>query len=223
MTTHKKEENYPDSDQLDDELTSDQVKRIFKSHPKDYHAKLEEMGFKFVDDDEFDQEEQEEAIAKPLNSNQRYLVSYFNGEIPLCPNTIEIFLEERRCAEPNYPLFRKYFKSSNKHLLSLILNGLQLYPVSDDCLSDLAYFHEFKGILRTLVDHYMIAFEKQKNLEAFSNMVQDLYYCTEPDGFDAFYELRERFPVGTRKRAIIDFIEEAENTDIDQDNKIFNS
>lgn len=219
MAKHKKPKTNPASDQLDDESTTqDQVNRIFKHHPKNYLSKLEEIGFEYQDDDEFDQEEQEEAAAKPINSNQKQLVSYFNGEIPLSQKIIEIFLEERRQPKTNYPLFRKYFKSSNKHFLSLILHGLQLYPVSYELLSDLAYYHEFEGILRLLVDHFMIACEKQENLEVFSEIAQDFYYATAPDGFDAFYELRERFSVGTRKRAVIDFLEEAS---IDVEDVIF--
>jgi hypothetical protein len=141
MAIHKKAKNAHDSDQPDDELTSDQVKRIFNSLPKDYHDKLEEMGFEFIDDDEFDKEEQEEAEAKPRNPNQRQLVTFFNGESALFQKVLEMFLEEKRRPKPNYPLFRKYFKSSNENLLSLILYGLRLYPVSDELLSDLAYYH----------------------------------------------------------------------------------
>lgn len=216
MTKHKKPKILPASYQLDDEFTThDQVNQVFRDRPEDYLSKLEEMGFVYQDDDELDKEERDEAAAKPLNSNQKQLVSYFNGEIPLSQKTLEIFLEERRRPKPNYPLFRKYFKSSNAHLLSLILHGLQLTPVSDELLSDLAYFHEFKGILRLLVDHFMIACEKQENLEVFSEIVQEFYYTTTPDGFDAFYELREKFPVGTRKRAVIDFLEEAAVDDED--------
>lgn len=216
MAKHYKPKTPPKSDLPDDEITThDLVNRIIKDHPKNYLSKLEEIGFEYQDDDEFAQEEQEEAAAKPLNSNQKQLASYFNGEALLSDHTIEIFLEERRQPKPNYPLFRKYFKTSNKQLLSLILYGLQLYPVSDELLSDLAYYHEFEGILRLLVDHFMIACEKQENLEVFSEIVQDFYYATAPDGFDAFYELRERFPVGTRKRAVIDFIEEASVDDVD--------
>ena len=217
MTTHKKAKYAPDSDQPDDELTNDQVKRIFKSLPKDYHDKLEELGFEFIDDDEFDKESQEEAVAKAQNSNQRQLVSFFNGEIALSQKVLELFLEEKRRPKPNYPLFRKYFKSSNENLYSLIIHGLQRYPLSDELLSDLAYYHEFKGILRILVDHYINACQKQENLEVFSGIVQDFYYATALDGFDAFQELRGKFLLGTRKRAIIDFIEEAENTDVDKD------
>ena len=221
MSKRNKPKDPPDSDQLDDGTIHDQVDKIFKDNPKNYLSKLEEIGFKYQDDDEYAQEDEEEASAKPVNSNQKQLVSFFNGQIPLSEKIIDTFLKERRRPKPNYPLFRKYFKSSNKNLLSMILHGLQLYPVSDELLTDLAYYHEFKGIMRILVDHYMIACEKQENLEVFSGMVQDFYYTTAPDGFDAFYELRERFPVGTRKRAVIDFLEEAEDAGVDDDDAEF--
>lgn len=222
MAKHYKPKTLPDSDQLDDEITThDQVSQIFKDHPKNYFSKLDENGFVYQNDDEYSLEKQEEVAAKPRNSNQQQLVSYFNGQIPLSHKTIEIFLEEKRRPKPNYPLFRKYFKSSNKNLLSLILHGLQQYPVSDELLSDLAYYHEFEGILRILVDHFMFACEKQENLESFSDMVQEFYYATEPDDFDAFYELKQRFPVGTRKRAVIDFLEDVENASVDDEDVKF--
>ncbi len=178
------------------------------------------MGFKFIDDDEFDQEEQEEAEAKPRNSNQRQLVSFFNGESALSQKVLEMFFWRKTRLKPYYLLFRKYFKSSNENLLSLILYGLKQYPVSDELLSDLAYFHEFRGILRILVDHYVDSCQKQENLEVFSGMVQDFYYATQPDCFDAFYELKQKFPVGIRKRAVIDFLEEAENAGVGDDHEV---
>jgi hypothetical protein len=200
----------------DDESIRDKVNALFKKHPKDYISKLEDLGFKYHDDDETDLEAEEEAKAKPLNANQRYLVKFFNGKIPLSDRMVEIFLEEKRHPSPNYPLFRKYFTSSNKNLFTLILHGLRLYPVSDELLSDLAFYHEFKGILKEVIDHFIVACEKQENLEVFSETVQDFYYATAPDGFDAFYELKQRFQVGLKKRAVIDFLEELEDSCVDE-------
>ena len=34
----------------------------------------------------------------------------------------------------------------------------------------------------------------------------DFYYCTKPDGYEAFYALRELFEPETDKRKIIDFL-----------------
>lgn len=211
MGKHDNQKNRPNYDDLDDEIFRDEIDKIFREHPRDYISKLEQIGFTYYDD-EPDQEEQEEAIAKPINSNQEYLVSYFNGKIPLSDETIEIFLEERRSPKPNFPLIRRHFKEANKYLLSLLLHGLHRYQVSEELLSDLAYFHEYQNIMSLLVDYYSIACEKQENLQVFSELVQDFYYAVDPDGFDVFHALRERYPVGTDKRKVIDFIDEMEDT-----------
>lgn len=217
MSKRNKPKVFPDPDQLDDDSIFDEVNHTFKEHPKNYIAKLEEIGFEFREDDDFDKEEQEEAEAKPLNSNQMQLVSYFNGDIPLSDKTLEIYLEERRSPNPNYPLFRKYFKSGNKQLLAMILHGLHQYPTLDELLTDLAYFHEFQNILSVLIKHYTIACEEQENLEAFSGLVMDFYYATVPDGYDALYALKEKFPVGTDKRKVIDFLNEIEDAGVDEE------
>lgn len=216
MAKHDKEKDPPNFTDPDEFTTHDKVDRIFKDHPRDYISKLEEMGFVYQDDDEYAQEEEEEAIAKPLNTNQVYLVTYFNGDIPLSDKTLEIYLEERRSPNPNYPLFRKYYKSGNKHLLAMILHGLHQYPTLDELLTDLAYFHEFHNILTVLIQHYTIACEKQENLETFSDLVMDFYYATAPDGYDALYALKEKFRVGTDKRKVIDFLNEIEDAGVDE-------
>ena len=137
MPKHDKPQYTPNDDGLEDEIVRDEVSRIFRKHPNDYISKLEELGFTYFDD-ELDEEEQEDAIAKPLNSNQGYLVSFFTGNIPLSDKVVELYLEERRQPTTNYPLIRKYFKAANKHLLSMILHGLHQYPVLDELLKDLA-------------------------------------------------------------------------------------
>ncbi len=216
MSKNNKNQDSSENDFLDDEIISDEVRRIFKNHPDDYIAKLEEIGFVYYDD-EPDQDEQEEAESKPGNTNQEYLVAFFNGDIPLSEQTVEIFLEERRSPEPNFPLIRKYFKQANKHLLSLLLHGLHHFPVSEEFLTDLACFHEFQNILSTLIDHYTVACDKQQNLEVFSDLVMDFYYATTPDGYDAFYALREIYPAGTDKRKVVDFLHEIERAGVDED------
>lgn len=216
MSKNNKNQDRTEKDFLDDEMTSDEVSRIFKKHPDEYPAKLEEIGFVYHDD-ESDLEDQEEAEAQPRNTNQEYLVAFFNGHIPLSEQAVEIFIEERRSLTPNLPLIRKYFKQANKHLLSLLLYGLHHYPVSEEFLTDLAYFHEFQNVLSTLINHYTVACDKQQNLEVFSDLVMDFYYATSPDGYDAFYALREKYPAGTDKRKVIDFLYEIEHAGIDED------
>ena len=60
MSKNNKNQDSIEHDFLDDEMTSDVVRRIFKNHPDDYITKLEEIGFVYHDD-EPDHDEQEEA------------------------------------------------------------------------------------------------------------------------------------------------------------------
>jgi hypothetical protein len=196
-----------DTDNLDSDIIRDEVERIFKKHPHDYISKLEELGFEYYDDDE-DIEEQEEALAGPKNQNQEYLVGCFDGNVVLSDRSVAIFLEERNSSTPNYPLLRKYFKSANANLLAMITHGLELDPLSDELLSDLAYFHEFQNQLNSLIKYYSQACEKQENIDAFSGLAKNFYDAVLPDGFNAYYALRDLFDNGTDKRKIVDFFVE---------------
>ena len=219
MGKHDKSKDPPEDDDFESDDIQDEMSRIFKNHPNNPISKLEEIGFTYFDD-EPDEEEQEEAVAKPENDNQKYLVSFFNGNISLSDKVLEIFLEERRHPAPNYPLIRKYFKAANKHLLSLIIYGLHHYPVLDELLTDLAYFHEYQKILSTVIDHFTIACDEQGNLETFSEIVMDFYYATIGDGYDALYALKERYPIENDKRKVIDFLNDLEDAGADEDDDV---
>ena len=202
---------FHDRDKLDDEIIRDEVTRVFSEHLHDYIEKLEELGFTFYDDDD-DDEEREEAQAKPVNQNQQYLVSFFQGTVPLSDQTVEIFFEERRSPEANLPLMRKYFKQANKHLLALLLYGLDRFPVLEELLDDLAYFHECAGILPVLIVEYHRACETEQDLARFSGLALDFFYATLPDGYNALQALKEKYPQGTDKRQVVDFLCEMEDT-----------
>jgi hypothetical protein len=118
------------------EIIHEKVKEIFRDHPKDYIAKLEELGFTYFEDDE-DREEIEERNARPENRRQRDLVAYFEGKKGLSEEIFESYCAEKDAEYPNYPLIRKYFKEANKNLKSLLLYGLDDYPGRIDFLNDL--------------------------------------------------------------------------------------
>jgi len=214
MGKHDKQKGHSANDDPNDGITGKRVSQIFEDHPTDYISKFQDIGFVYHDD-EYDPEEKEESTVRPQNANQKYLVSFFEGAIPLSSQTVTVFLEERRSPRPNYPLFRKYFKSGNKQLLSLLRHGLYLYPVLDELLCDLTFYHEFQPILQTVIDHYLIACENQENLDAFGGFVLDFYYATAANGYNAFHELKSRHPYGTAKRAVIDFLGEIESSNND--------
>lgn len=208
----KKDKNsvLDDYEKLKTEITRDKVNEIFRSHPKDYIAKMEELGFEYFEDG--DSDEIEERNAQPENQRQRDIVAYLEGRKRLSKKIFESYSEEKATETPNYPLIRKYFKEANKKLKSLLLYGLDNYPGRIDLLSDLALFHEFENNLNILISYYIQACIDQGNLETFSELAKDFYYFTNPDGYETYYALRELFEPETDKRKIIDFLiaEEAE-------------
>lgn len=213
MAKKDKDSVINDYKKLKDEIIYDKVSEIIRNHPKDYIAKMEEIGFKYFEDD-VDFEEIEEKKAKPENQRQRYLVSYFENKKKLSKKIFESYSEEKAAENPNYPLIRKYYKAANKNLKALLFYGLEKYPGRFDLLADLSYFHEFENILDTLITYYTRACVIQEDLETFSELAQDFYYSTMPDDYEAYYALQELFGPDTDKRKIIDFLiaEEEETT-----------
>jgi hypothetical protein len=165
---------------------------------------MEELGFEYFEDDD-DYEEIEERKSQPENQRQRDLIAYFEGKKKLSKKIFESYSEEKSAENPNYPLIRKYYKKANKNLKSLLLYGLNNYPGRIDLLSDLAFFHEFENILSILINYYTQACINQGNLDTFSKLAKDFYYSTNPDGYEAYYALRELFEPGTEKRKIVEF------------------
>jgi hypothetical protein len=196
-------------EKIENEMISDKVKEIFRTQPDNYISALEDLGFKYYEDDDF--EEKEEREAKPENRNQRELVAFFEGRKPLSESVFVKFLAERDVEEPNVPLIRRYFKEANRNLKALILYGLDHYPGRIDLLSDLAYFHEFENMLSTVIKYYMQACVDQENLQTFGELAREFYWATNPDGYEALHALRELCAQHREKRTIIDFlIEEME-------------
>lgn len=78
----------------------------------------------------------------------------------------------------------------------------------------MSFFHEFEKILSILISYYTQACVDQGNLDTFTELAKDFYNSTNPDGYEAYYALRELFEPETDKRKIIDFLiaeeEEAE-------------
>ena len=194
-----------DYEKLKYEIKRDKVNKMFRKNPRDYVAKLEEIGFKHYDDDD-DDEEIEERNAKPKNQRQREIVDYFENKKGLLKNIFESYSEEKAAENPNYPLIRKYFKQANKNLRSFLLYGLDNCPGRIDLLSDLSFFHEYDNMLSILITKYTQACVDQQNLDTFSALAKDFYYSTISDGYEAYYALRELFESDPDKMKIIDFL-----------------
>jgi len=206
MSKKKKDKTIEEYEKLRNKIVMDKVDEIFRTQPHNYISALEEIGFTYYEDDYDDNEEIEEANAQPENQNQKDIIAYFEGVKELSDKILQIFLEERDAENPNLPLIRKYFKSANQNLKSLILYGLDHYPGRLDLLSDLGFFHEFENILSTLITYYTQACVDQQNLQTFAELAQDFYNTTIPDGYEALYALRDLFEPGTDKREIIDIL-----------------
>lgn len=207
MAKKAKDSVLDDYEKLRDEMIRDKVNEIFRTYPEDYASRLEELGLAYVEqDDDIDEEEIEETNATPENQRQRDLVAFFENKKELSERMFEVYTEEKASEKPNYPLIRKYFKRGNQNLKALILYGLERYPGRIDLLSDLAFFNEFDNVLSPLITHYTQACIEQQNLNTFSKLAEDFYYATSPDGYEAYYALRELFEPESDKRKIIEFL-----------------
>jgi hypothetical protein len=201
----KKEDSFlNDYQKIKNEMVFEKVDNILKNQIDNYPEALEEIGFAYYEEENFEEKEENEAM--PQNSNQKYLVSYFDGKTELSEKTLQIFEAERNAQNPNYPLIRKYFKKANKNLKTLILYGLDQQPTHVQFLCDLAYYHEFENLLKELISRFNIACSKENNLLNFSEIAQEFYYATSPDGYDALCFLKELFPPHTEKGKNIRFI-----------------
>jgi len=185
------------------EMVVDKVNEIFRKHPDKYIQKMEEIGFQYHEEDDFEKIEEDNAV--PQNKRQKYLIAYFKGEFELSKQVLMAYLEERESENTNYPLIRKYFKKANPHLKNLLLFGLDQSPTSMALLRDLAYFHEFSNLLDELVKRFISACQQESDIMNFGEMIQEFYYSTELDGYDALSQLKELFPSDTEKGGNVEF------------------
>ena len=203
--TKKKDKNPLDEYQrIKSEMQFDEVSEIFRKHPDSYIQKLEELGFEYHEEEDYEKIEEDKAI--PQNDRQEYLVSYFEGEHQLSDVTLQAYLEERESEHPNYPLIRKYFKKANPRLKALLLFGLDQDRTDIDLLRDLSFFHEFQNVFEELITQFVCACQEEKNLLNFSEIIQEFHYATFADGYDAISKLRELFPPDTEKGGNIEFV-----------------
>jgi hypothetical protein len=204
MSKKRKNSVLDDYLKLRDEMLIEKVDELFRTQSDNYVSAMEEIGFQWHEEEDF--EKQEEDAAKPENPYQRLLVDYFEGKEKLSDRILEVYFSERNAEHPNYALVRKYFKKANSNLKALLLFGLDQRPTSIDLLSDLAYFHEYGNVLKELIARYTFACEKEDALSKFSELAQDFYYSTIPDGYDALHALRELFSSNTQKRESIELL-----------------
>jgi hypothetical protein len=207
-----------DYEKIKREIVFEKAAKAIKENPKNWVKQVEDLGFAYFDDGYGDEEELEEKLAKPENPNQELLAAYFEGDLELSDQMLDAFFTEKDSDAPNYPLFRKYFKSGNENLKRLLISGLERSPANIGLLSDLAFFHEFKNILSELIGYYLIACDHEQNLKNFEQLALQFYYDTDTDGFDALYELSEKYGSESDKGEIVQEIlrrQESEPDSID--------
>ncbi len=210
----KKEKNGIDEIlRIKDELATERINEIFRTKPEYIRMELATLGFGWLDD-EYPDEVEEENNAAPENEDQKLLVAYFNGEIDLSDELVEVFLKEKQSDRPNYTLFRRYFRQGNVNLKALICHGLEMDPTNEGFLNDLSLIHEFHPMLGELIERYIEACRIQEDLDSFSELAQDFFYNTTLDGYEAYHALKEIYGSDTPKGKVIDslvYIEEAFN------------
>lgn len=203
---------FDDSEEKRRKEVFEKVAKAIRENPKNYVEKLAELGFTWFDD-ETDDEAEEEKAATIRNDNERFLVAYFEGETKLSDQVLGAFLAEKDSDSLNYPLFRRYFKKGNDNLKHLLLYGLEKHPTDISLLSDLAYYHEFRNILEELIEAYLRACAKEHDMDSFSELVMSFYLDTEPDGFDALYELEQVCSRGSDKWKVIQSVRKKMESD----------
>jgi hypothetical protein len=183
-------------------LVFKEVARAIKAHPRNYMEKIAELGFRWVDD-EIDEEAVEERVATIRTDNEKHLVAYFEGEVELLDQVLDLYVAEKNSESLNCPLFRMYFKKGNNRVKELLMFGLEKHPTDIGLLSDLAYYHEFRNILGELIETYLTACGRENDPERLIQLVMSFYLDTEPDGFDALHELEQVCSPGSSKWEVI--------------------
>ena len=95
------------------EMQRDAVDRAFRERSHDAIAELEKLGFCYVEDGDDEEEVREERAAIPETPEQQTLMAYFESSGEPNDHLLRAFITEKRRAEPNYALFRRYFKQGN--------------------------------------------------------------------------------------------------------------
>ena len=194
-------EEYED---IKNELLMDKVSNAINEDPRNWRKNMEDIGFTWIDDSQEEKEEEKNAI--PKNVNQEYLIGYFEEQIAFNDKLIEVFINEVESENPNYPLFRKYFKAGNTGLLHILISGLSSFPTNQVLLSGLSYFHGNRNVLTHIISAYTAAFNKEDSAEIFKELCIDFINDTNSDGYDALATLKSMFQNNSKKLQIIEEI-----------------
>jgi hypothetical protein len=86
---------------------------LLRNETNNLHSKMTSLGYEYCYEEGIDIDVIEEQKSKPKNANQSNLVLYFTDKNEPNEDILNKFLIEKYKANPNYPLFRKYFRQGN--------------------------------------------------------------------------------------------------------------
>lgn len=75
------------------------MNEIFRTQPDNYITALEEIGFEYHEEDDYD--ETGERNARPENQNQKDLIAFFEGKGELSDEILHLYFEEY---DSNHPI-----------------------------------------------------------------------------------------------------------------------
>ena len=113
------------------------------------------------------------------------------------------YLTELERDEPNYPLFRRYFRQANTQLLALLSHGLDQNPTNPDLLNGLGFYHIFFPILKELITCYSRACEMEQNMTRYRQIAHDFHINCSTSGYEALYALDETLQHDDPKKAVL--------------------
>ena len=183
---------------------SAKVSHILRERPYDSIAELEKLGFDYVSDGEDDATDiAEEQAATPNTDLQKQLVIFFEGSKPPTDMLVSDYLTELERDEPNYPLFRRYFRQGNTQLLALLRHGLDQNPTSPDLLNGLGFYHIFSPILKELISCYSKACEMEQDMSRYRQLAHDFHINCSASGYEALCALDETLQQDDPKKAVL--------------------
>lgn len=193
---------------LKDKILWHKTKDLLKKGTEDTYGDLIALGYHCVEA-AGDKEEFEELQAKPESASEKELVQFFESKKEVTDNILSNFINQKNKEEPNYALFRKYFKEANVQLKKLLLFGLDKEPTSLDLLSDIALFSKFESALGILIERYISACRLESNEEKFKEIVMAFHCDVSLYGYDVFYSLKNIFASDPVKIASVNAIEQS--------------
>lgn len=181
-----------------------EVSEIMRRRPHNAIEALEALGFTYVVEDGEDEADiAEERAAMPQNTAERNLVEYLDGDAPPDETMLALWRDVTEAEEPNYPLYRRYFRAGNARLKALLLFGLEHNPADRELLSDLSFFHLFSPMLKELIALYSRACDAEDDPDRFTVLAGDFDDFTYDSGYEALLALQERYPSGSEKAVLV--------------------